>query len=1014
MADRVPDFSRNRRLLRRSRIEDSLGLERRVNVQLNRDSLLELAAVAADDDGTDFLSLDEDAVDTIVSIALAEVDESASDSLAVALLCLQVLARDGQFARISQLSQRIAEIASYFDVERPFLHLVLVSLVEAIEGRRTVALTRLDTALGAGGVSPRLQASHSRENRSDLVVAVALREWLSTRELRVARTARKLAVRDKQADTLLLLDSVIKVGEAFDEADPSEVLREANSIFDTPRMQEYIRKRGISALFPVQIDSIRAGALADEGMIIGLPTSSGKTLLAELRIAATLESNPGSRIIYVAPYRLLARQVESEVGRGLRPLGFNVRDLGGSYDPTFEGASLDRASGQQVPIPDVAIVTPERLDSLMRLATTSDPGAYAAAALLDETALFVFDELHLVSRTGRGSRFEMLLARMRWSFPSTPILGLCAASHGIDELALWLTEGRSITFDRSRRPTGTIEIVWDNDDVLRQRVRPRPTKVGELARSKQAVNDAASLVLRFKAEYQPILIVETTRPAAENAARRIHASSPAQSGSWRRSLTSEQARTVDEVAEEVRDTLGKDHPLATLVQEGIAYHHAGVPTHLLRQIEFLARSRLLRFLASTTTVAEGADLPFRVVVLPHLNFSSGSSRKLDRDLYLNIIGRAGRANVAVEGIVVLLNSTAPTLSSHIQSSLWADTQRDRIRGRLQEVSGSVSTVEEMTAYQDVQSQVLAWLGEGGSGIDRQSESIMECSLTGATGNIRERSNVVSLFDQCLVELEEKGLARSASPYRLTDTGRRARLTGLSVPSILRLQNALTEARNGLLASLMGAAELSERQCRALARLLLESTEVLTHSLWMKRTARNDADMLTELFLRGEGRRNWPYADEMFETDIILIGLWLQGASYSEIADEAPVFKSTSSLFGGNDPSKRASDAAEYIGKLSYPAAWTWSAVKVLAGVEAERLPDFIRHSIEYGVPSETATRLIGKGMSRRGAIHVASVVGPRWNSDVAELLGETDEETVTNLSTADRVRLSRLIEDFRS
>ena len=121
------------------------------------------------------------------------------------------------------------------------------------------------------------------------------------------------------------------------------------------------------------------------------------------------------------------------------------------------------------------------------------------------------------------------------------------------------------------------------------------------------------------------------------------------------------------------------------MESGVAFHHAGVPTHVLQQVESLAQRRLLRIVCATTTVAEGADLPFRVVVIPHLNFP-GPSRRLDRDLYQNIIGRAGRANVSVEGLVFILDSDARTLTNVVRSSLWRNTTADRVRGRQGDVS----------------------------------------------------------------------------------------------------------------------------------------------------------------------------------------------------------------------------------------------------------------------------------------------------------------------------------------
>jgi hypothetical protein len=98
----IPDWAESRRQLRRARIQDALGMQREgVNVWRHRDRLLERLAMVSNEDLTEFDTLAEDTVETVVSLALAELDESAEDSLVVILLCLRVLAADGHFARLS-------------------------------------------------------------------------------------------------------------------------------------------------------------------------------------------------------------------------------------------------------------------------------------------------------------------------------------------------------------------------------------------------------------------------------------------------------------------------------------------------------------------------------------------------------------------------------------------------------------------------------------------------------------------------------------------------------------------------------------------------------------------------------------------------------------------------------------------------------------------------------------------------------------------------------------------------
>lgn len=578
-----------------------------------------------------------------------------------------------------------------------------------------------------------------------------------------------------------------------------------------------------------------------------------------------------------------------------------------------------------------------------------------------------------MGREGRGPRFELILARLRARYPAILVLGLCAATHGADEVANWLTGRDAIA--GAKRPTGTLEIVWEVGGALRQRVAQRVVTVADLPRGRTASDDAASLILRLKERYRPVLAVEASRPWAEGLAKRLVEKGAAAGSEWRDSLTRAESQDLSIAIEEVKALLGEGHPLANYMQHGAAFHHAGVPTHALQQIERLAAARLLRVVCATTTVAEGADLPFRAVVLPHLNFQGGSGR-LDRDLYMNIIGRAGRANVYVEGVVFILDSDARTLKNVVRSSLWSNTTQDRIRGRLGAIGTTLRSINDWSNYNDAQSQIMGWLGDGDSYVEDQAAAFASKTFSWQEGSGPERERVVTLIDDSLVHLEESGYALAASPFQLTDRGRNARLTGLSVPSVARLERALAGSRDGWLRDLLHVSELDEPLSLHIARLVFQSIEVVEHSLWLRRVGSTDAAKFEALSNFADGDDGDFYGSSEYESDIALFSAWIRGASYVDLANLAPVYDRENALFGGSDESKRTSDATEYVGKLAYPATWTWSGVRVLAGDVGDELPSFVRAAIELGVPSEGAATLIQRsGLTRPGALSVARIAG---------------------------------------
>ena len=991
----TPDFLLSRRQLRRSRLQDALGLPRDgVNVNLHRNRLVEELVVAADSPVLHFDSLSPNTVDTVVSLALAEIDENAIDTLVVVLLCVRVLAADGQFARLSLLADRLGSLSHRLSVERPYLAAATEAFALALQSKEHSAELLLEERLGISGMTGRAAFASSREQLDDILMAISLRKLLGNDDRAFTERAREAALETENGILFTYLEAALTWHQATSSARPSEVLIRADPTFSQPTLATYLEHLRIKVLYPSQIMAIQGGATLDQDRVISLPTSSGKTLIAEFRVVAALARHPGARAIYVAPYRMLARQVERSFRTALGPLAITVRDLGSGFDPSFPS---------QEGLPDVAICTPERLDALLRVSATDTVAGTEARELFTSANVIVFDELQLIGRPGRGPRFEMVLARLRAKYPGMLFLGLSAASQGANDISQWLTGSGAIA--GATRPTGTLEIIWETDGRLRQRVDPRPTTVAELPRSRP-LDDAAGLILRLNARYRPVLAVEPTRQYAESLANKIIQLGPAVAAEWRDSLLPSQLDRLNIAIQEIRALLGQDHPLARYMEGGVAFHHAGLPTHALVQVEQLAADRLLRVVCATTTVAEGADLPFRVVVLPHLTFP-GTSRRLERDLYLNIVGRAGRANVSVEGLVFVLDSDATTLRQVVRASLWRNTTADRIRGRLSEVDTTLRNVDEWTAYYDVQSQVMGWLGDGNSYVENQAEALATSTLSWQQGTARERQSVISLFTDTLSDLEDRGYALAASPYQLTTRGQNARLTGLSAPTVFRLEQAIERSRNGWLLDLVGVRRLSPELAGQIARLIFEGIEVAEKSLWLRRVASSESAKFEMLARLADGNDREFYNSDEYDVDVALLSAWILGTGYVDIARIAPIYDRANSLFGGNSESKRTSDATEYIGKIAYPATWVWSGARVLAGAMGEEWPGFIRDAVELGLPSEAATQLAANAfVTRPAAIAISSVTGPEWDSVlswvVGDIGGELPEFGITTLD-ADRI-----------
>ncbi|CAN7427599.1 DEAD/DEAH box helicase [Caulobacter sp. LjRoot300] len=135
---------------------------------------------------------------------------------------------------------------------------------------------------------------------------------------------------------------------------------------DWPQMRElfiaslFRRARAEIDLWPSQIEAAKRALEVKDNLVVSLPTSAGKTRIAELCILACLAA--GKRVVFVTPLRALSAQTEISLQKTFQPLGKSVSSL---YGAIGGGGSDDNLLRER----DIIVSTPEKLDFALR----SDP-----------------------------------------------------------------------------------------------------------------------------------------------------------------------------------------------------------------------------------------------------------------------------------------------------------------------------------------------------------------------------------------------------------------------------------------------------------------------------------------------------------------------------------------------------------------------------------------------------------------------------------------------------------------
>lgn len=132
------------------------------------------------------------------------------------------------------------------------------------------------------------------------------------------------------------------------------------------------------------------------------------------------------------------------------------------------------------------------------------------------------------------------------------------------------------------------------------------------------------------------------------------------------------------------DYFGEESFELRLLDRGIVLHHGKMPSHLSRLLTQLIERRVVNVVAATSTLSEGVNLPFEIVIVPVLR--RGSEPMKARELS-NLIGRAGRPGVAVEG------TTLVVLSDRTEDA-WRTASYFRLISEIQEGAKVEAPVQE--------------------------------------------------------------------------------------------------------------------------------------------------------------------------------------------------------------------------------------------------------------------------------------------------------------------------------
>ena len=425
-------------------------------------------------------------------------------------------------------------------------------------------------------------------------------------------------------------------------------------------------------LWPSQLEGARRAVNDTDDLVVSLPTSAGKTRIAELCILRCLSI--GKRVLFITPLRALSAQTESSLRKTFLPLGKSVSSLYGSIGTSDFEQDVIKTQ-------DIVVGTPEKLDFALR----NDP------SLIDDVGLVVLDEGHMIGLNEREINYEVQIQRLLKREDAGQRRMVCLSAilpdgDQFEDFVGWLSqdkEGGAIQSDW--RPTDLRfgEIVWQSNSgwinftigeeqpFIPGYIQPSvPSLPNPGVRTTAFPKNAQELTLatawKLTKDEHTVLIYCPQRTSVDAFAKLIidlHKRGALNSVLSVPESTLELAKVLG------CEWLGTDHPIVECLDIGVAIHHGALPTPFRKEMEKLLREGVLKITVSSPTLAQGLNLAATAVIV-HSLYRNGE--RIEASEFKNVVGRAGRAFVDIHGLVL-----HPIFNRHDwRKNQWLDLVED--------------------------------------------------------------------------------------------------------------------------------------------------------------------------------------------------------------------------------------------------------------------------------------------------------------------------------------------------
>ncbi|XP_055444939.1 helicase POLQ-like isoform X3 [Bubalus kerabau] len=396
----------------------------------------------------------------------------------------------------------------------------------------------------------------------------------------------------------------------------------------------YVQFKGIEKLYEWQHTCLTLKSVQErKNLIYSLPTSGGKTLVAEILMLQELLCRRRD-VLMILPYVAIVQEKISGLSSFGIELGFFVEEYAGSKGKFPPIKRREKKS--------LYIATIEKGHSLVN--------SLIETGRISSLGLVVVDELHMIGEGTRGAILEMTLAKILYTSKTTQIIGMSATLNNVEDLQKFL---QAEYYTSQFRPVELKEYLKINDTIYE--VDSRAENGMTFSRllnykysdtlKKMDPDHLVALVTEVIPSYS-CLVFCPTKKNCENVAEMI-------CKSLSKEYLKHKEKEKQEVIKNLKNVSGGNlcRVLKHTIPFGVAYHHSGLTSDERKLLEEAYSTGVLCLFTCTSTLAAGVNLPARRVILraPYV-----AKEFLKRNQYKQMIGRAGRAGIDSVGESILI------------------------------------------------------------------------------------------------------------------------------------------------------------------------------------------------------------------------------------------------------------------------------------------------------------------------------------------------------------------------